>query len=300
VGSQQRVVVSTATTTLQDQLFEHDLPLVQAGLPAEKPLRATVLKGRANYLCLRRWQTLRQAGDLTPADRTLLIKTLVWLPRTAAGDRAELQLSPAEEEAWQRLSAVAEACTPLRCAYHRIGVCFVARARRAAEESHVVIANHALLLSDLVSRSKVLPDYDTLIVDEAHHLEDEATQQLGWRLGERELLNRLERLSSPSLAGAGALAEALALIGAATAPGIQPALRPSLERAERTAAQLGTAIRRFYAGLLRLLEDPDLLVASGDEAALRLTAAVRAGSGWQELEHIWAKAVEHVQAVEPQ
>src|SRR5205807_133409 len=79
VRSHQRVVVSTATTTLQDQLFEHDLPLVQAGLPAvpaEHPLRATVLKGRANYLCLRRWQTLLQAGDLTPADRTLLIKTL--------------------------------------------------------------------------------------------------------------------------------------------------------------------------------------------------------------------------------
>ena len=169
-----------------------------------------MLKGRANYLCLRRWQTLLHAGDLSPADRMLLIKTLFWLPRTATGDRAELHLSPAEEEAWQRLSAVTEACTPLRCPYHRIGVCFLARARRAAEDSHIVIANHALLLSDLVSRSRVLPDYDVLIVDEAHHLEDEATQQLGWRLGERELLNRLERLWSPAVAATGAIPEALA------------------------------------------------------------------------------------------
>jgi DNA polymerase-3 subunit epsilon/ATP-dependent DNA helicase DinG len=295
----RRVVVSTATTTLQDQLFEHDLPLVERGLRGEQPLRATVLKGRANYLCLQRWQMLLHAGDLSPADRMLLIKTLFWLPRTATGDRAELRLSAAEEEAWQRLTAIAEACTPLRCAYHRIGVCFLARARRAAEESHIVIANHALLLSDLASRSRVLPDYDALVVDEAHHLEDEATQQLGWRLGERELLNRLERLSSPGLAGGGALGEALALIGAANAPGIQPALRQTQARAERAAAQLGAAIRRFYEGLLRLVEDPELLVASGDDAALRITAAVRAGSGWQELEHVWAQAVEHVQAVEP-
>ena len=125
------MVVSTATTTLQDQLFDHDLPLVQSGLARRQgqgALRATVLKGRANYLCLRRWQTLLHAGDLTPADRMLLIKTLFWLPHTATGDRAELHLSPAEEESWQRVSAVTEACTPLRCAYHRIGVCFLARA----------------------------------------------------------------------------------------------------------------------------------------------------------------------------
>ena len=232
VRTSRRVVVSTATTTLQDQLFQQDLPLVQTGLRGEQPLRATVLKGRANYLCLRRWQMLLHAADLTSADRMLLLKTLFWLPQTSTGDRAELHLAPAEEEAWGRLSAVTEACTPLRCAYHRIGVCFLARARRAAEESHVVIANHALLLSDLASRSRVLPEYDVLIVDEAHHLEDEATNQLGWRLGERELINRLERLWSPSVAGAsGALAEALGLIGASNGPRIPVELRPTVEQA---------------------------------------------------------------------
>src|SRR5439155_4328658 len=110
VRNQRRVVVSTATTTLQDQLFEHDLPVVQAVLDEQAALRVPVLKGRANYLCLRRWQTALHAGDLSAADRMLLIKTLFWLPQTATGDRGELQLSPAEDEAWQRLSAVAEAC----------------------------------------------------------------------------------------------------------------------------------------------------------------------------------------------
>ncbi|HEV7666614.1 MAG TPA: DEAD/DEAH box helicase, partial [Chloroflexota bacterium] len=233
VRANRRVVVSTATTTLQDQLFEQDLPLVRAGLAGEPPLRATVLKGRTNYLCLRRWQLLLHAGDLTPADRMLLIKTLFWLPRTTTGDRAELHLSPGEDEAWQRVCAVAEACTPLRCTFHRIGVCFLARARRAAEESHIVIANHALLLSDLASRSRVLPDYDALIVDEAHHLEDEATQQLGWRLGERELLSRLERVWSPGGGGSGAVPEAVGLIGTANGLRVPAELQPILQQGER-------------------------------------------------------------------
>jgi DNA polymerase-3 subunit epsilon/ATP-dependent DNA helicase DinG len=297
-AAQQRVVISTATTTLQDQLYLHDIPLVQSGLESDEPLRAAVLKGRNNYLCLRRWQTLLQAGDLTAADRMLLIKTLFWLPRTATGDRAELHLSPAEEEAWQRLCAIAEACTPLRCPYHRIGVCFLARARRAAEDSHIVIANHALLLSDLVSRSRVLPDYDVLVVDEAHHLEDEATQQLGWRLGERELTSRLERLWSVGLASTGAVPEALALIASGNGMRLPAELRPTLERGEQAVAQLGSAVRRLYEGLLRLLEDPDLLAAGGDDSPLRITAAIRAGSGWQELEQVWSEAAQHSQQIE--
>jgi DNA polymerase-3 subunit epsilon/ATP-dependent DNA helicase DinG len=242
---------------------------------------------------------LLHAGDLTSADRMLLLKTLFWLPQTSTGDRAELHLAPAEEESWGRLSAVTEACTPLRCAYHRIGVCFLARARRAAEESHVVIANHALLLSDLASRSRVLPEYDVLIVDEAHHLEDEATNQLGWRLGERELINRLERLWSPSVAGtSGALAEALALLGTSNGPRISVELRPTVEQAGQAALELGSGIRRFFEGLARVMDDPELVGASGDETQLRVTAAIRAGSRWQELEHVWAEATEHQQVVE--
>jgi DNA polymerase-3 subunit epsilon/ATP-dependent DNA helicase DinG len=298
VANHQRVVISTATTTLQDQLFEHDMPLLQAGFGSDPALRATVLKGRSNYLCLRRWQTLLEAGDLSGADRMLLIKTLFWLPRTSTGDRAELHLSPAEEDAWQRLSAIAEACTPLRCPYHRIGVCFLARARRAAEDSHIVIANHALLLSDLVSRSRVLPEYDVLVVDEAHHLEDEATQQLGWRLAGRELLKRLERLWSPGLASTGAVPEALGLIGAGSGARLMADLRPALERGEQAVVLLGSTVTRFFDGLLRLLEDPDLLASGGDDSALRVTAAIRAGSGWQELEQVWAVAAEQAQQLE--
>ncbi len=297
IAGNQRVVVSTATTTLQDQLYQHDLPVVEASVASAHALRATVLKGRNNYLCLRRWQMMLQASDLSPAERMLLIKTLFWLPRTATGDRAELHLSPAEEEAWQRVCAVTEACTPLRCPYHRIGVCFLARARRAAEESHVVIANHALLLSDLASRNRVLPEYDMLIVDEAHHLEDEATQQLGWRLGERELLNRLERLWNVGQGATGAVPEALGLIASGNGLSVPADLRPTLERGEQAVLQLAVSIRRFFENLARLLEDPEHQ-SGGDDTALRITAAVRSGSAWQELEQTWTEAVEQYQDIE--
>ena len=287
-----RILISTATTTLQDQLFQKDLLVLRAGLGAEHDaLRATVLKGRANYVCLRRWQTLLHAPDLTPDDRRLLIKTLFWLPHTRTGDRAELRLTPGEEIAWQRISAVAEACTPTRCPYHRIGVCFLARARRAAEESHLVITNHALLLSDLVTRSRVLPDYQALIVDEAHHLEDEATSQLGWRLGERELLTRLERLWSPGPSGSvGAVPEALALLAAFQEQSAD------LQRGEQAVLELVALVRRFFSGLGALLEEADL--GAADDPTLRLGGAVRSGSRWQELESIWASAEACVRTVE--
>ena len=133
-----------------------------------------------------------------------------------------------------------------------------------------MIANHALLLSDLASRSRVLPDYDVLIVDEAHHLEDEATQQLGWRLGERELLNRLERLwSLGQSAAAGRYPRPLALIRVERFAAARRAAADCWNAASRPALQLGSAIRRFFEGLVRLLDDPELLAGGDDSGAAR-------------------------------
>jgi predicted DnaQ family exonuclease/DinG family helicase len=296
-----RVVVSTATTTLQDQLFGKDLPVVHASLGSDQPLRVTVLKGRANYLCLRRWQTLLQATDLESPERTLLIKTLFWLPRTRTGDRAELSLSPREEDPWQRISAVAEACTPARCDYHRVGVCFLARARRAAEESHIIIANHALLLTDLVNRTRVLPDYQVLIVDEAHHLEDEATAQLGWRIGERELATRLELLcgsSSGARGTVGALPEALGHLRGAGEAGAKRAaqIAAEVEGVERTIVQLRRDFRTLFEHLGSLAGE-DGVASEDDTATLRVTSGTRAGSLWQEIESLWADASRRLQSL---
>ncbi len=301
VQNDWRVVVSTATTNLQDQLFQKDLPVVRASLDEPERLRATVLKGRSNYLCLRRWQTLLHATDLQRHERSLLIKTLFWLPRTETGDRAELRLSQREEEAWQRVCAISEACTPARCAYHKLGVCYLARARRTAEESHIVVANHALLLSDLANGSRVLPDYQVLIVDEAHHLEDEATAQLGWRLGERDLTSRLDILWSPS-SGArgavGAIPEALAELRRAGNGGQVRAaeLGSQAAQCEPAIVEVGRIIRAFFGRLAALFDDGEVATDDGT-LTLRVTGAIRSGSLWEEAEGLWAEAMHRMPAV---
>ncbi len=187
-----RVVVSTATTTLQDQLFGKDLAVVRAGV--DDGLRACVLKGRSNYLCLRRWQLALEANDLTVRRAALAAQD------ACSGCRApSVAIEPSCT--WRRTrrtpgSGVSAVVGRVHAERLRLPsarrLCFLARARRAAEDSHIIIVNHALLLSDLVSGSRVLPEYDVLVVDEAHHLEQEATDQLGWHLAPHELARRLD------------------------------------------------------------------------------------------------------------
>jgi predicted DnaQ family exonuclease/DinG family helicase len=175
----ERVVVSTNTINLQDQLYGKDIPDLRALFPFE--VRATVLKGRGNYLCPRRLEALESKGELTLDELRVLVKVLVWLPATATGDRAELSMYDAEEwSVWSRISSDSDMCTAARCWHRRRGTCYYQRARRLAESAHIVVVNHALLLSDVVTENSVLPPYGYLVVDEAHHLEDATTNQLGY------------------------------------------------------------------------------------------------------------------------
>ena len=187
----------------------------------------------------------------------LLIRTLLWLRRTATGDRAELRLSPEEDEAWSKVAAAAEVCSPLRCSFHREGSCFVARARRAADGAHVVIVNHSLLLSDVVTGNQVLPEYRHLVIDEAHHLEDEATAQLSRGTPSARSPGAWTLLAGPGTAGAGGLlAEAAVRAGPACNRGREEeggvpsdarpwprAGRQGQERSRRLFAMLGTFVR---------------------------------------------------------
>lgn len=283
VANNRRVVVSTNTINLQDQLFEKDLPDLRRATGLE--FKACVLKGRSNYLCLKRLYLLLRAEHLEPEERSLLIKVLLWLPQTETGDRAELRLVGREEEAWSKLSAQSEICTPPRCPYHRAGVCFLARARRAAEESHVVVVNHALLLSDIVTESKVLPDYQHLIVDEAHHLEDEATAQLGWRLTLRDLLVHCDELWEPSgVRATGLLPEAIGYLhGQTAAPAARAALVRLAESAERDVRETRETARALFGALERFVSGRTQRNEVG-QPTLRLTGAVRAQPAWSEVE----------------
>ena len=190
--SGHRVVVSTGTKNLQEQIFFKDLPALQRALGI--PFTATLMKGRGNYLCLHRWETYRDgvAGPdsggsrlIESGDSVLLPIIDDWLKKTDTGDRAELRELPENMPFWSQLSAEADSCLGNECAHYND--CFVTRMRQRAAESDVVIVNHHLLCADASVRQteygEVIPFCPTLIVDEAHQLEDVATQYFGRALG---------------------------------------------------------------------------------------------------------------------
>ncbi|MFN3704689.1 MAG: helicase C-terminal domain-containing protein [Thermoflexales bacterium] len=183
-----RVVVSTNTVNLQEQLIQKDVPLVQRVLGLDD-VRVVVMKGKGHYLChLRLTQALRE-GPRNAEEARVLSKILIWLPSTLEGDGDELFLpTPAERDVFHHLSADSPSCNANTCSAAN---CFFYQARQRAERAHVVIVNHALLLADVAVDNRALPEYQYLVVDEAHHLESATTSALRWRIGlgdiEREL-----------------------------------------------------------------------------------------------------------------
>ncbi len=178
--SGRRVLVSTGTKTLQEQIFSKDLPLLEASLGV--PFKATYMKGRGNYLCLHR---LDQFRDNPMAMAFADVETMAvigdWAERTDTGDRAELEDLPEDLSVWSDLSAASESCVGSSCP--RDKDCFITRMRQRAAESDIVIVNHHLLCADASVRQnaygEVIPECHVAIIDEAHQLEDVATQYFG-------------------------------------------------------------------------------------------------------------------------
>ncbi|EFO81456.1 DNA polymerase III, epsilon subunit [Oscillochloris trichoides DG-6] len=192
----ERVVVSTNTINLQDQLFFKDIPDLQrimaAAPDAEPPFRAALLKGRSNYLCLKRYHEVRENQTLQAEEVRALLKIQLWLPTTTSGDKAELLLFDREHNAWNRVNVTTETCIGSRCKH--FARCFFFAARREAESAHILVVNHALLLADLTSAATVLPDYAHVVIDEAHNLEDVATDQLSFSIDQAKLIQFLDDL----------------------------------------------------------------------------------------------------------
>jgi DNA polymerase-3 subunit epsilon/ATP-dependent DNA helicase DinG len=193
VQNGQRVVISTNTINLQDQLLNEDIPKLQKLLPLK--FKAVALKGRSNYVCPRRVQLFQAKETHSPKELRLLAKLLVWMPSTTTGDREELFMPDYGEQAlWNQVASDGNVCTPRTCTAE---TCYYARARRAAESAHIIIVNHALLLSDVNVDSRIIPDYKHLIIDEAHHLEDSITNQLSFTADQKSLEQLLYELSRP-------------------------------------------------------------------------------------------------------
>jgi ATP-dependent DNA helicase DinG len=200
--SGKRMLVSTGTKNLQEQIFFKDLPALREALGI--PFTATLMKGRSNYLCLHRFEQYR----LDARDPFLLPVIDRWAKETETGDRAELHQLPEDLPAWKDIAADSETCLGSECP--RYDDCFVTRMRQRAAESDIVIVNHHLLCADASVRQsaygEVIPTCPTLVIDEAHQLEDVATQFFGVAMSNYridDLVHDAERLpGSTELDGA--------------------------------------------------------------------------------------------------
>ncbi|MDQ6857646.1 MAG: exonuclease domain-containing protein [Chloroflexota bacterium] len=228
----ERVVVSTHTLPLQDQLVRKDLPALQAALGTAVPV--AVLKGRSNYLCPRRWQLFR-TQVATREEARLALKTLIWRTSTTSGDRAELNLLGGESALWSRVSADDETCTSRRCAATR-GGCYLERARSAAAEAGIVVVNHALLMHDARGGGTLLPEADHIVVDEAHRLEDVASDAFGFKLETWRTRRDLDRIAHSPLVMSALRSDDPALAELAQA------LRQEIERADAMSSETFDAL----------------------------------------------------------
>ena len=273
-----RVVVSTNTINLQEQLVGKDIPdllEVLRGAPGVDVanFRYAQMKGKANYLCLRRWEAAANGDTASADDARTMAKTLAWLRETRTGDRAELRLSGAELFSWDRMSASGFAM----CTGAREGACFYRHARDEATSAHLLVVNHSLLLSNLQVGGSLLPDYDYLIVDEAHNLEAEATRQFGFRVSQATVENLVERLGGV-IHGFGTVVRASAL---------EESRKESAELRRDEAQTPLYRVRDEWAQLTAGLAQFTAEQRESDEGEIRITSAERAQPAWSALDIAW-------------
>ena len=198
IENKSKVVISTNTVNLQQQLFEKDVPLLQKiykEATRNKGVRVALLKGRSHYLCLRRLVEFKRRPKFSTGELILLIKILVWQYKTESGDSNDIHLTRDESLIWNfELCADQNFCTPQKCKAY--GKCYLHEARKKAEDADIIIINHALLCADLESEGTLLPDYQYLIVDEAHHFEEVATKSLGLEIKQESLAIPIKTIQS--------------------------------------------------------------------------------------------------------
>ena len=193
VLSKQKVVISTNTLNLQEQILSDAIPFIQQNIDPE--LSALCVKGRQNYLCLYRWQQFAihpQLEVFAPGKTRKKIER--WLKSTTTGDRAELPWLEDDSALWREISATASQCLGSKCPNDK--ACFITELRKNAAAARLLIVNHHLLFSDLALRreghGEVLPRYESIIFDEAHHLENVATNFFGFSFSHFQLIELIK------------------------------------------------------------------------------------------------------------
>ncbi len=189
-----RVVIATHTINLQEQLFLKDFPLA-ARLFKEAP-KAVLAKGRGNFVCLRKAnKVFREPGLFDAGELGELENLAKWAVKSETGDRQEPAEWP-ESNIWEQICSTSESCVKKNCPYSK--ECFVTKARRNADDASIIITNHALLFSDIAIRLEgglgILPNYDAIIIDEAHNLEDSATNHFGGEVRKLDIIRTLNAI----------------------------------------------------------------------------------------------------------
>jgi len=279
VRHHERVVVSTNTHTLQEQLMGKDLPGLREWLPWD--FKAVLLKGRSNYVSLRRWRRYLVEPCNDAEELMFKLKVLMWLHTTESGDRSELRLYGKEEVLWNRIASDPLDCVGIHCTKED---CYVHRARAEAETADLVVINHSLLLADAEVGGGLLPEHDHLVIDEAHHLEEAATRGLRQEVDGPGLLALLDRL-------AGGLLPDLVR---------QPQLGGSSDAFAGAAPQAVSAADRVRE--LFRLADAWVAARLGEserrEESLRITPALREDEDWHHILVVGENAVTALAALD--
>ncbi len=210
---EERVVIATSTIHLQHQLYEKDIPFLIDAL--NMPIQATVLKGRANYVCKRRlFKALGQQTLFGEPERDTISQLIVWSNQTESGDKADLPFT-VTRQVWGRVCSDADSCMGYRCQFRE--TCFVMKARQKANESQIIIVNHHLLFADMMLKqgdeenehTVVLPKFNRLVIDEAHNIEKNATSYFTESYDSRSLAGLLYTLLHTRQNKIGGLLESL-------------------------------------------------------------------------------------------
>ncbi len=206
--SGRRIIVSTGTKNLQDQLFDRDLPLVRKVL--KRGVSTALLKGRANYLCRYRLATANAEGRFQSREQVRYLRMInAWSMQTRFGDRAEAAQVPDDAPIWRTVTSTSDNCLGQECP--ELDQCFLLKARREALKADVVVINHHLLFADIALRDEgfgeLLPGADALIVDEAHQLHRVAQQFFGTTLSSRQVFELVRDAEAEQLAEAGEMSE---------------------------------------------------------------------------------------------
>jgi len=253
----RRVLISTGTKTLQDQLFHRDLPAVRKAIGA--PVKTALLKGRSNYLCRHRLVTTAEQGLFDSRERVRELEAVrQWAGVTRTGDIGELDVVAENSSLWPQVTSTQDNCLGAECP--EFNRCHVLEARRAAQEADVVVVNHHLLLADMVLKEdgfgEILPGVDAVVVDEAHQLPDIATQYFGISVSTRQLADWAQDLKAEYLRGAADMPELEAQIRSfdSTLAALRPLLADSVGRQEWEALPNARRLRAALEEILAAFE----------------------------------------------